>query len=104
MAFSPDGNELYYAVKANLDAGTLYRVPALGGTPVKVLEKIDSPISFSPDGKRFVLVRGNFPNQGESALVIANVDGSNERTLLVKKAAGEVFTHLLYRSVMVNRR
>ena len=85
MAFSPDGNELYYAVKANLDAGTLYRVPALGGTPVKVLEKIDSPISFSPDGKRFVLVRGNFPNQGESALVIANVDGSNERTLLVKK-------------------
>jgi dipeptidyl aminopeptidase/acylaminoacyl peptidase len=38
MAFSPDGNELYYAVKANLDAGTLYRVPVLGGIPVKVLD------------------------------------------------------------------
>jgi eukaryotic-like serine/threonine-protein kinase len=85
MTFSPDGTELYYALKANLDAGTLYRIPVLGGTPVKVLEKIDGPISFSPDGKQFVLVRGNHPNTGESALVIANLDGSGERNLVVKK-------------------
>ena len=65
--------ELYYAIKANLDTGTLYRIPVLGGIPVKVLEKIDGPISFSPDGKQFVLVRGNYPNPGESALVIANL-------------------------------
>src|SRR6185369_15985474 len=76
MTFSPDGTELYYAIKANLDTGTLYRIPVLGGTPVKVLEKIDGPISFSPDGKEFVLVRGNYPNTGESALVIANLDGT----------------------------
>jgi len=86
MTFSPDGTELYYAIKANLDAGTLYRIPVLGGIPVKVLEKIDGPISFSPDGKQFVLVRGNYPNPGESALVIANVDGSGERNLVVKKS------------------
>jgi eukaryotic-like serine/threonine-protein kinase len=85
MTFAPDGTELYYALKANLDAGTLYRIPVLGGTPVKVLEKIDGPISFSPDGKQFVLVRGNYPNTGESALVIANLDGSGERNLVVKK-------------------
>jgi serine/threonine protein kinase len=85
LAFSRDGTELYYAVKANLDAGTLYRVPVFGGTPVKILEKIDGPISFAPDGKRFVLVRGNFPSQGESSLVIANIDGSNERTLATRK-------------------
>ncbi|HET6851173.1 MAG TPA: protein kinase, partial [Pyrinomonadaceae bacterium] len=85
ITFSPDGTELYYAVKANLDAGTLYRIPVLGGTPVKVLEKIDGPISFSPDGKQFVLVRGNYPNPGESALVIANLNGSGERNLAVKK-------------------
>ena len=85
ITFSPDGTELYYAIKANLDAGTLYRIPVLGGTPVKVLEKIDAPISFAPDGKHFVLVRGNYPNPGESALVIANLDGSGERNLIVKK-------------------
>ncbi|HET9712072.1 MAG TPA: protein kinase, partial [Pyrinomonadaceae bacterium] len=85
MTFSPDGTELYYAVKANRDAGTLYHIPILGGTPVKVLEKIDGPISFSPDGRHFVLVRANYPNPGESALVIANIDGSGERNLVVKK-------------------
>ena len=85
ISFSPDGNDLYYALKANLDAGTLYRIPTLGGLPQKVLERIDAPISFAPDGKRFVLVRGNFPNPGESALVIANADGSNERILSVRK-------------------
>jgi serine/threonine protein kinase len=86
MTFSPDGTELYYAVKANFDAGTLYRIPVLGGIPVKVSEKIDAPISFSPDGKQFVLVRGHYPNSGESALVVANADGSSERNLVVKKS------------------
>ncbi len=85
ITFSPDGNDLYYAIKANLDAGTLYRIPVLGGLPIKVLEKIDAPISFSPDGKRFVLIRGNYPNAGESALVIATVDGRNEQILAVRK-------------------
>ncbi|HEY8413852.1 MAG TPA: protein kinase, partial [Pyrinomonadaceae bacterium] len=84
LTFSPDGNELYYVVKANLDAGTLYRIPVLGGTPVKLSEKIDGPISFSPDGKQFVFVRGNYPQTGSSALVIANLDGSGERDLSVK--------------------
>ena len=85
ITFSPDGAELYYAIKQNLSAGILYRVPVLGGIPVKVLEKIDAPVSFSPDGKQFALVRSNYPNQGESAIVIANVDGSGERDLVVKK-------------------
>ncbi|HSE16884.1 MAG TPA: protein kinase [Pyrinomonadaceae bacterium] len=85
ITFSPDGTELYYAIKQNLSAGTLYRVPVLGGIPIKVLEGIDAPVSFSPDGKQFALVRGNYPNQGKSAIVIANVDGSGERDLVVKK-------------------
>jgi serine/threonine protein kinase len=86
ITFSPDGDDLYYVIKANLDAGTLYRVPVLGGVPVKLMEKLDSPVSFSPDGKQFVFARGNYPNPGESALVIANIDGSGERNLAVKKS------------------
>ncbi|HEX5603579.1 MAG TPA: protein kinase [Pyrinomonadaceae bacterium] len=85
ITFSPDGTELYYATKSNLSEGTLYRIPVLGGIPVKVLERIDAPVSFSPDGKQFALIRGNYPNQGESAIVIANVGGSGERNLVVKK-------------------
>ena len=85
ITFSPDGSEIYYAIKANLDTGSLYRIPTLGGPPVKILEKIDGPVSFSPDGKRFVLVRANYPKAGESAVVIANADGTNEQTLAVKR-------------------
>ncbi|HEY2962060.1 MAG TPA: protein kinase [Pyrinomonadaceae bacterium] len=85
LTFSPDGNDVYYVIKQNLDAGTLYRIPVLGGTPpVKVSEKLDGPVSFSPDGKQFVFVRGNHPNPASSALIIANMDGTNERELVVK--------------------
>ena len=85
ITFSPNGEDIYYAIKAQLDAGTLYRIPTLGGPTTKVLEKIDGPISFDPDGKRFVVVRGNYPNPGESALVIANVDGGNEQILATRQ-------------------
>ena len=85
ITFSRDGNDLYYTVKSNLDAGTLYRIPVLGGTPIKILERIDSAVSFSPDGKQMALLRGTFPGPGESALVIANVDGSGERILATRK-------------------
>jgi serine/threonine protein kinase/Tol biopolymer transport system component len=85
ITFSRDGNDVYYTLKSNLDKGTLYRVPALGGTAVKILVGSDGPVTFSPDGKQLALVRGNFPNQGESALIIANIDGSSERTLAVRQ-------------------
>jgi len=87
--------DLMSAVKANLDTGTLYRVPVLGGPPVKLMERIDGPVSFSPDGKQFVLIRGNYPNPGESALVIANSDGTGERNLVVKKTP-ERFTPIFF--------
>jgi serine/threonine protein kinase/Tol biopolymer transport system component len=85
LTISRDGNDLYYVIKQNLDKGTLYRVPILGGTPVKILEWIDAPVSFSPDGKRMVVVRGNYPSEGESALLIANADGTGEQVLARRK-------------------
>jgi serine/threonine protein kinase len=85
MTFSLDGNDLYYTIKANLDAGTLYRVPVLGGIPARILSGIDAPVSFSPDGKQLVFVRSNYPQIGDSALIIANSDGSNERVLALRQ-------------------
>lgn len=95
IAFSQDGNELYYAIKSKLDSGNLYRCPVLGGTPVKVLEAIDGPVSFSPDGKRFATVRANYPNPGESVLLVANADGSEQRPLAVRKHP-ERFTPIFF--------
>lgn len=85
ITVSRDGNDLYYVIKQNLDKGTLYRVPIFGGTPVKILEWIDAPVSFSPDGKQMAVIRGNYPNEGESALMIVNADGTGERVLARRK-------------------
>lgn len=95
ITVSPDGNDLYYVVKKNLDKGTLYRVPIFGGTPTKILEWLDGPVTFSPDGKRITLVRGSFPNEGESALLIANADGTGEQ-IVARRKRPEAFAPIFF--------
>jgi eukaryotic-like serine/threonine-protein kinase len=75
--FSPDGELVYYVaiLERNKFVPTLYRIPVLGGTPAKVLDRVFSPIGFSRDGKQFAFVRRN---QEDMALMVANVDGSSE--------------------------
>jgi eukaryotic-like serine/threonine-protein kinase len=82
LTFSNDGNYLYYIkVDESQSVGTLYQVPSLGGTPRQILEPVDSPISFSPDGKRFVYVHDD-TNTKASNLITANADGTDEQMLL----------------------
>jgi eukaryotic-like serine/threonine-protein kinase len=82
---SRDGEFVYYVAQTPDDTDrTLYRVPILGGTPRRVLEHVQGPISFSPDGSQFTFVR-QLPTQGGDALMVANADGSNDRTLMVRK-------------------
>jgi serine/threonine protein kinase/Tol biopolymer transport system component len=85
ITISRDNNDLYYVIKQQLDKGTLYRVPVFGGTPTKITEWLDGPVTLSPDGKRMAFVRGSFPAEGESALVVANIDGSGEQVLARRK-------------------
>jgi serine/threonine protein kinase/Tol biopolymer transport system component len=85
ITVSRDNNDLYYVIKQRLDKGTLYRIPLLGGTPMRVTEWLDSPVTFSPDSKRMAFVRGSFPAEGESALIVANIDGTGEQVLSKRK-------------------
>jgi Tol biopolymer transport system component/DNA-binding winged helix-turn-helix (wHTH) protein len=85
VTFSQDGNHVYYVVYDKLtNPSLLYQIPALGGTPRRLLEDVDSPITLSPDGKRCAFVRG-YPAQRETALIVANLDGSGERKLATRK-------------------
>ena len=82
MTFSRDGNYIYYVVyEKNSPLGVVYRIPALGGQPEKLAEDVDTPVTLSPDGKRFAWIR-NFPQSGETALIVANSDGSNEQKIV----------------------
>jgi serine/threonine protein kinase/dipeptidyl aminopeptidase/acylaminoacyl peptidase len=84
ITFSPDGNSLFYFGNCNENEEGLCQVSVLGGTPRKVIDGISgSPVTFAPDEARLAFVRGN--DAGETALVIANIDGSNQRTLAVRQ-------------------
>jgi serine/threonine protein kinase/Tol biopolymer transport system component len=86
LIISPDSNYVYYVgSKLNEPVSELYQIPVLGGTPKKILTDIDSPMTFSPDGKRFAFMRGE-PKSGESLLLIANADGTGERRVGARKA------------------
>ena len=82
--FSPDGQFVYYTTAESKqdNSGTLYRVPTLGGVQTKLLEHVDSPVTFSPDGKQIAFARYG---ADDSSLVIAASDGSSERVLLERK-------------------
>ncbi len=89
LTFSQDGDYIYYVrtEETNAWAGVLYKVPVLGGTPIRLLVDVTSPVTFSPDGQRFAFVRVT-ERDGETTLMVANQDGSGEQKLAIRKAPG----------------
>jgi serine/threonine protein kinase len=85
LAFSPDGNYIYFrkAQNATNSDYNLYRAPVLGGTPQTVVRDIDSDIAFSPDGKRMAYLRANDPDIGKSRLLSADLSGNDEKVLRI---------------------
>ncbi|MCA1850456.1 MAG: LpqB family beta-propeller domain-containing protein, partial [Acidobacteria bacterium] len=85
ITFSKDGDYIYYVLgELGISAHTLYQVPTLGGASRKIIETVASPVTLSPDGTRLAFVRTNVP-RGETALVVANADGTGERQVAVRK-------------------
>ena len=94
LTFSRDGTYVYYVVAERGDGrhGRLYQVPALGGSAREIKNDVDSPISFSPDGKQIAFVRSH-PDEGVEALVVANEDGSGEQQITNKKFPERITTY-----------
>ncbi|MGH9934968.1 MAG: DPP IV N-terminal domain-containing protein, partial [Blastocatellia bacterium] len=85
VTFSLDDNFIYYAARPKDGrVNKLYQVPLLGGTPQEVTVDVDSPITFSPNGQYFAFIR-NYPEQQEASLIVARLDGSEERKLATRK-------------------
>jgi serine/threonine protein kinase len=87
ITFSRDGDYIYYVqgVFSNPGSRTLYQVGTLGGASRKVIENVSSPVSVSQDGMRLAFIRGNMVS-GETALVVANADGTGERQVALRKS------------------
>jgi serine/threonine protein kinase/dipeptidyl aminopeptidase/acylaminoacyl peptidase len=85
LAFSPDGNYIYYreAIDKSLAAFNLYRAPVLGGTPRLIVKDIDTAVTFSPDGTRMAFARWQDPDPGKNRLISAKSDGTDEQVLRI---------------------
>ena len=61
----------------------LSRVPTIGGLETPILDDVDTPVSFSPDGREFVFMRGadRVPH-----IVVADAGGGSQRILATRKA------------------
>jgi eukaryotic-like serine/threonine-protein kinase len=85
VRFSPDGNYIYYHQQdEKKNISEIYRLPAVGGTAVKILSDVDEGLSFSPDGSKIGFAR-YVPTVKESRFILTDADGANEKPILTLK-------------------
>jgi serine/threonine protein kinase len=83
VIFSPDGNYIYFRIASVTNPysrADVYRIPVLGGHASRVLENVDSPLSFIDGGKRVCFYREDYPT-GTYKLLSASTDGGDEQVL-----------------------
>jgi eukaryotic-like serine/threonine-protein kinase len=87
MMFSPDASYIYFVRRdeAEHTISILYSAPVLGGTPRELIKDVDSPISFSPDAKKFVYLRDRHDTPNFD-LLMANVDGTPDHAVFTNLA------------------
>jgi eukaryotic-like serine/threonine-protein kinase len=93
VTFGPDGNYLYFT-RTSLEQRdvALVRVPALGGPELLIHRNVDTPISFSPDGRQFAFMRG--APRGESQIVIGDTDGGGVERILASRTTPLSFSYV----------
>jgi serine/threonine protein kinase/Tol biopolymer transport system component len=86
LMFSPDASYIYFVRRdeAEHTISILYSAPVLGGTPKELVKDIDSPISFSPDAKKFVYLRERHDTPNFD-LLMANVDGTPDHAVFTNQ-------------------
>ena len=82
--FSPMSDEIYYSVEEGAasregPSTTLYKVSVLGGAAKEIVDNISSPPAVSPDATHLAFTRRSPTG---AALVITDIDGKNERSVL----------------------
>ncbi len=82
LTFSPDGNYIYFVRQdeSQEDVEALYSSPVLGGTPRLLLNDIDSPVAFAPDGQKFAYLHQHGSSLAMD-LFVAHSDGTPDHAI-----------------------
>lgn len=95
VAFAPDGNSVYYVIDDNIqNKQTLYRLPILGGVPVKLREGIAPYFAIAPDNKRVAFVLSDAETKTRK-VVVSDLDGANESIVLTLPVRRELMPRSL---------
>jgi Tol biopolymer transport system component len=90
LTFSPDGNIVFFVRSSASDPPALYRVSVRGGEATLLYKDVSGAVAVSADGRSLAYVR-DYPDQQQTALVVALADGSNERIAVVLKTPDGAF-------------
>ena len=90
LAFSPDGDQIYYICRTGL-----YRISKFGGKAVQIDENVNgrTNISVSPDGAQVAFLRWS-ADGNQVDLVITNVDGSGDRVFATSRLPDYFFSRV----------
>lgn len=82
LTYSNDGREIYLLRSDPNDPffKHLYSMPSRGGSVRKLISDVDSPVSFSPDGRQFVYEHCLQP-RNDIELIISDINGEVKRPL-----------------------
>ncbi|MBC7898612.1 MAG: PD40 domain-containing protein [Saprospiraceae bacterium] len=84
LDFSNSSESLFFVRKpaSGHVSPALYKIAAIGGVPVKILDNVTRAVSFSQDDKQITFVRCAFKKDDFCSLYLADFDGGNEQKLL----------------------
>ena len=85
LSFSPDGKFIYYVRSTAGESRDVFKVPVVGGAPIRLVRDVDSAVALSTDGKHMAYLR-DYPVQKETALIVSPIEGFPERKLAVMKS------------------
>ncbi|MEZ5332526.1 MAG: protein kinase [Thermoanaerobaculia bacterium] len=79
LAFTPDGDRVRYRL-SEVDGGSIWEVPSLGGEPRRLLDHVVHEVSFSPDGRWVAAVRGEDVAERWNRLEVVSLEDGGVRS------------------------
>jgi eukaryotic-like serine/threonine-protein kinase len=93
VAFSPKGDWIYYCqTRSDFAVNTLFKVPTLGGRPTRLIEDVDSAVTFSPDEKRFAFMRHTSTGSEDIMFTADSASLEMEEVIRSKQAGFDFFS------------
>jgi eukaryotic-like serine/threonine-protein kinase len=84
VGFLPDGKSIFYRLRLPNQPPSTYVMPLSGGPATKLPINPTGGFSYAADGQHLAYVDAN-PQEGKTSLIVANADGTNERTIVTRQ-------------------